>query len=90
MDVDCSSWQQDQDQHRTQFQKESSIQHLCNHTCSVQHQFGNIFRCVSSGLLHVCDSNCSSRVYRDPYSSICLISRRIHGPLEVPLNNAPK
>ena len=59
----------------------ASVQHLCNATCQTCHQFGNVYRCISSGMLHVCDANCTSRVYRDPYSSICLISRKVCPPL---------
>jgi hypothetical protein len=56
----------------------------------VVHDFGNCYRCLSSGLLHVCDSNCSSRVFRDRYSSICLISRKVHGPLETTVHNTQR
>lgn len=79
MDMDCIS----QAAHSTtQFQKSVDIQHLCCHTCTVVHEFGNLFRCRSSGMLHVCDANCASRVYRDPYSSICILSKKLHGPLD--------
>jgi len=90
MDVDCLTSQQ-ADQQATQFQKASSIQHLCCASCNVSHQFGNLYVCTSSGMLHVCDANCTSRVYRDPYSSICLLSRKVHPPLGLMVaNNAPK
>jgi hypothetical protein len=85
MDVDCapSSLGADQrcQQPRTDFQRCSS-QHLCDHRCHVEHMFGNVFQCRTSGLLHVCDATCACRVFRDAHSSICLLSRRVHPPLD--------
>jgi hypothetical protein len=87
MEIDSSSVL-DQNGPASQFQRASSIHHMCNHTCVVAHEFGNLFKCQSSGLVHVCDSTCASRVYRDRYSSICLISRKVHPPLEAQQQSA--
>jgi hypothetical protein len=57
------------------------VQHVCNHTCHVSAEFGNVFLCTTSGLLHVCDSTCTRRVWRDHHSSICVISGKICEPL---------
>lgn len=46
--------------------------------CStVEHMFGNVFKCHSSGQVHVCDANCQQLVYNDRYSRMCRVSRRI-------------
>jgi len=34
---------------QTQLAKQLGVQHLCSHLCSVQHLFGNAYRCESSG-----------------------------------------
>lgn len=54
------------------------LPHVCSHTCQVQQEFGNVFRCCSSGLIHVCDSNCNQRLYYDRYNTICRISKKLH------------
>ncbi|KIY97638.1 hypothetical protein MNEG_10323 [Monoraphidium neglectum] len=80
MDADFASdqvQQQQPQQHDTALTKQMNVQHLCDHRCSVQHMFGNAFRCQSSGQLHVCDANCTQRVYNDRYSTICRISRKV-------------
>ncbi|GBF99318.1 hypothetical protein Rsub_12099 [Raphidocelis subcapitata] len=77
MDADAPHDQARAQQHATQLSKEMAVAHVCDHRCRVQHMFGNAFRCESSGQLHVCDANCVQRVYRDRYSSVCRISRRV-------------
>ncbi|GIL66973.1 hypothetical protein Vafri_20471 [Volvox africanus] len=57
-----------------------SLPHICGHTCNVVHEFGNMYRCVSSGLVHICDSNCDQRLYHDRYNTICRISKKLHPP----------
>lgn len=59
-----------------------SLQHLCSHRCHVQREFGNVFRCMTSGLVHVCDQTCNQRLYNDRYSTICRISKKLHPPFE--------
>jgi hypothetical protein len=52
MDADFASdqvQQQQPQQHDTALTKQMNVQHLCDHRCSVQHMFGNAFRCQSSG-----------------------------------------
>mmetsp|Transcript_23291 Transcript_23291/g.59539 ORF Transcript_23291/g.59539 Transcript_23291/m.59539 type:complete len:89 (-) Transcript_23291:920-1186(-) len=56
--------------------------HQCDHRCVIEHCFGNVFKCASSGMQHVCDCNCDQRVYYDNYHSICKLSRKLHPPLE--------
>lgn len=36
--------------------------HMCTRFCQFQHQFGNLFRCVTSGTQHVCDQTCQQTV----------------------------
>eukprot|EP00878_Enallax_costatus_P005596 GHUV01005869.1.p2 GENE.GHUV01005869.1~~GHUV01005869.1.p2 ORF type:complete len:121 (+),score=5.22 GHUV01005869.1:397-759(+) len=73
MDVDVCY---DQCRASTQLSRELSILHECNHTCQVQHEFGNLYRCVSSGQVHICDSTCCKRIEWDRYSQICVISKK--------------
>lgn len=78
--MDCGSGDADQQQHlqpQTALAKQLGVQHLCDHRCRVTHVFGNAYQCESSGQLHVCDANCGQRVYRDRYSTVCRISRRV-------------
>lgn len=42
----------------------------------MQASFGNVFKCVTSGITHVCDQNCDLRVAIDPYTAVCRISKR--------------
>uniref|UniRef100_A0A383V8Q8 Uncharacterized protein n=1 Tax=Tetradesmus obliquus TaxID=3088 RepID=A0A383V8Q8_TETOB len=72
MDIDIAN-----DQQHTQLERAWSVVHECGAKCSVRHLFGNTFECCSSGQLHICDANCSKRVYRDRYSEVCLVSRRV-------------
>ncbi len=41
------------------------VQHICGHGCTVQLEFGNLYRCNTSGLVHICDSTCNQRLYYD-------------------------
>lgn len=61
----------------TQLAKQLAVAHVCDHRCRVQHLFGNAYRCETSGQVHVCDLNCTQRVYQDRYSTVCRISRRV-------------
>lgn len=75
--VDQQQQQQQQPQHETQLTKQMGVQHECSHRCNVQHLFGNAYRCATSGQMHICDSNCTQRVYNDRYSTICRVSRKV-------------
>ncbi|GIL82968.1 hypothetical protein Vretimale_8490 [Volvox reticuliferus] len=59
-----------------------SLPHVCGHTCNVVHEFGNMYRCVTSGLVHICDSTCNQRLYHDRYHTICRISKKLHPPFQ--------
>jgi len=93
MDADYSPAVHDQHQYQqqhgaatTQLTKQLGVQHLCDHRCAVHPLFGNAFRCESSGQVHICDANCSQRVYRDRFSSVCRISKRVFAnPVVAPL-----
>lgn len=63
--------------HETLLSKQMGIEHMCDHRCNVQPLFGNAYRCESSGQVHVCDANCSQRMYYDRYSTVCRISRKV-------------
>lgn len=54
--------------------------HQCGPHCSVEPLFGNAYRCVTSGLVHICDRNCDQRVPYDRYSTICVVSKRLGPP----------
>lgn len=56
--------------------------HECDHRCVVRHEFGNLYRCVTSGMSHVCDATCDQRVAAGRWT-ICKLSRR-----ELPLAEA--
>ncbi|KAG2490787.1 hypothetical protein HYH03_010709 [Edaphochlamys debaryana] len=66
----------------TQLTNGLCVAHVCGHTCAVVHEFGNMYRCQSSGLVHICDSTCNQRLYHDKYHTICRISRKLHPPFE--------
>jgi hypothetical protein len=55
--------------------------HQCGHRCQVEALFGNAYRCVTSGLVHICDRNCDQRVPYDRYSTICVVSKRLGPPV---------
>ncbi|CAG9465826.1 unnamed protein product [Pedinophyceae sp. YPF-701] len=52
-------------------------QHTCTRFCQMGHEFGNVYRCCSTGKLHVCDSNCAERVQVDNYTAVCRLSRKV-------------
>jgi hypothetical protein len=56
--------------------------HECDHRCVVRHEFGNVYRCLSGGMTHVCDATCDQRVAAGRWT-ICKLSRR-----ELPLAEA--
>lgn len=37
----------------------SFLQHMCSRFCAIEHVFGNMYRCASTGSMHVCDYNCT-------------------------------
>lgn len=39
--------------------------------CSFKHLFGNLYFCETSGQTHVCDCNCTNRIYYDSSTTIC-------------------
>jgi hypothetical protein len=55
--------------------------HQCGAACSVEALFGNAYRCLSSGMVHICDRNCDQRVAYDRWSSICVISKKLGPPM---------
>jgi hypothetical protein len=61
----------------TAFAQQASVCHECSHACCVERQFGNVYRCHTSGQVHVCDNNCQQQVYNDRYSRICRVSKRV-------------
>lgn len=65
-------------------------QHVCNRYCSFTNLFGNVFTCQTSGSVHVCDNTCNQRVWVDPYTSVCRLSKRSfqHAPHELPQSQA--
>jgi hypothetical protein len=59
-------------------------QHQCTRNCSYKNEFANVFFCETSGQVHICDSTCTQKVWRDQYSTICRLSKRI---FENPVND---
>ena len=51
--------------------------HRCGFNCAIEHVWGNLYLCISSGTTHVCDKNCDQRIVYDNHSSICRASRQI-------------
>lgn len=52
-------------------------EHVCSRFCRISHQFGNLYRCETSGTVHICDMNCNQRIFYDNHSQICRLSRRV-------------
>ena len=46
-------------------------EHLCTRFCCFEPLFGNVFRCQTSGITHVCDQGCSERIFLDNHFDIC-------------------
>ena len=51
--------------------------HRCTWNCQTERVIGNMWRCLSSGMVHVCDQNCKQRLDYGPNEEICFISRRV-------------
>ncbi|MCO5601121.1 hypothetical protein L7F22_055240 [Adiantum nelumboides] len=62
--------------------------HRCGFNCSIQHVWGNLYLCKSTGTSHVCDKNCDQRIVYDNHSSICRSSRQIF-PLQLHPRDQP-
>jgi len=54
-----------------------SLGHKCDWKCQNERVCGNMFRCMLTGLTHICDKNCNQRIMYDNHSSLCLASRQI-------------
>jgi len=37
-------------------------EHRCGWHCTTEHVIGNMYRCLSSGNVHICDANCNQRM----------------------------
>ena len=46
-------------------------EHLCTRFCCFEPLFGNVFRCQTSGITHVCDQGCCERIFLDNHFDIC-------------------
>ena len=46
-------------------------EHLCTRFCCFEPLFGNVFRCQTSGITHVCDQGCHERIFLDNHFDIC-------------------
>lgn len=51
--------------------------HVCDSSCTVVHCFGNVYKCQTSGLVHVCDHNCDQQVDWNREERICRCSRKL-------------
>ena len=56
---------------RTHDFPESQTERCFCRFCTFRPVFGNLYFCETGGKLHVCDSNCTQRVYYDCSSTIC-------------------
>jgi len=52
-------------------------EHRCGWHCTTEHVIGNMYRCLSSGNVHICDANCNQRMDYGPNEEICYVSRKI-------------
>ena len=59
--------------------------HVCNRHCSTVHYFGNVYKCETTGEMHVCDKNCQQHASWDKYSFICPLSRKLSAREDVEL-----
>lgn len=51
-------------------------EHLCTRFCCFEPLFGNVFRCQTSGITHVCDQGCCERIFLDNHFDICRYVRQ--------------
>ncbi|KAI7841752.1 hypothetical protein COHA_004618 [Chlorella ohadii] len=63
-----------------------SLQAGENH-CEFKQVLGNLWYCCSSGQAHVCDQNCSQRIFYDNHHDICRLSKRIFPREEAPMGD---
>ncbi|KAL4532978.1 hypothetical protein Ndes2526A_g08436 [Nannochloris sp. 'desiccata'] len=61
-------------------------QHICTKKCVYFNEFANVYHCQTSGQIHICDNTCTQKVWYDPYSSICRLSKRVFANEESPGN----
>jgi len=45
--------------------------HQCTRFCCFEPLFGNVFKCQTSGLTHICDQGCNERIFLDNHFDIC-------------------
>jgi hypothetical protein len=57
----------------------------CTMQCEFKHVMGNLYLCATSGQAHVCDQNCSQRIFYDNHTDICRLSRRVFPRAEAPM-----
>jgi hypothetical protein len=62
--------------------------HECNGHCHVVHEFGNLYRCLTSGTAHICDQNCDQRLWNGVSSTICRVSKKLFPPFQGPHSNS--
>ncbi len=53
------------------------VEHQCTCSCKHEHVIGNLFRCLSSGCVHVCDRNCTQKLEYGSTHWCCRISGRV-------------
>lgn len=51
--------------------------HQCTRFCCFEPLFGNVFKCQTSGLTHICDQGCSERIFLDNHFDICRFSKKL-------------
>ncbi|KAL3134803.1 hypothetical protein ABBQ32_007786 [Trebouxia sp. C0010 RCD-2024] len=59
-------------------------EHLCTRFCCFEPVFGNVFRCQTSGITHVCDQGCSERIFLDNHFDICRFSKKLFPSHKLP------
>ena len=55
----------------------AAAQHVCCGSCTVVHCFGNVYKCQTTGSMHVCDQNCEQSVPWSRDECICRCSRKL-------------
>lgn len=53
--------------------------HKCDRFCTFEHAFGNLYICRTSGVHHICDSNCDQGMFYDRGRVICRLSKVVRG-----------
>jgi hypothetical protein len=63
--------------HALPTQPAPQLEHVCSRLCSVTLLFGNVYKCSTSGQVHVCDQNCTQLMDWDREHYLCRVSKKM-------------